>query len=403
MRLTSVIASLSSGGIGPVCLYAVLGMAKVTDWQLTLLAIHDPVSDEIDPENGIRRVGLGLDSDCARAFIRWLNENPQDVVITSDVSRIESAFRFIPIDTRHIVQIHDSGRRYREVAVRNATWIDGVICVGKHIEAPLRQSLDNVGFKGLLRTIHNGADFPQLSDRKSHAGPLRLLFMGRLEAMKGVFDLVPLLLQLRRFDIPVTLNIVGGENAALRRQFERKGLGDLVIWSGRVPHSRCYEVASASDIFLMTSRKESFGMVTIEAMSMGCVPIAYDVPCGSTEIIEHGKSGLLVPMGNIVGWAERIRELHLERERFAELSAGAIDRARGAFSAEVMVGNMVEFIGGTRIHAEENPSSRHDGLPPASTTAVPTSGYQRLPLGLRDWIRKVVYSIPRLSLWLLNR
>ena len=60
-------------------------------------------------------------------------------------------------------------------------------------------------------------------------------------------------------------------------------------------------------------------------MSMGCVPMAYDVPSGSTEIIGHGKSGLLVPLGDIRAWAEHIRKLHHNRELLNELSKGAID------------------------------------------------------------------------------
>src|ERR1035441_7179874 len=145
--------------------------------------------------------------------------------------------------------------------------------------------------------------------------------MGRGEALEGVFDFVPLLERLKKDGVPVSLNIVGGNNETLRRQFQSKGLAELVIWTGRVPHDQCYDIAAKSDVLLMTSRKEPFGMVTIEAMSMGCVPIAYDIPSGSTEIIEHGKSGLLVPLGNIRAWANQIRNLYYDRNRLAEVPA----------------------------------------------------------------------------------
>ncbi len=405
MRIASVIASLNAGGIGPVCRYGAEGMARLTDWQVTLLALHDPVSDRIDLATGVRLVGLGLDGNCARLFLQWLAANPQDLIITSDVCRIEPAFRFLPPATRHLVQIHDSGRRYREVAVRHASWIEGVTCVGRHIEAPLRRSLDEVGFKGILRTVHNGANFPPVPSRTLNQGPLRLLFMGGLTALKGVFDLVPLLQRLKKIGVPVTLNIVGGENATLRRRFQRQGLADLVTWTGRVSHEQCYAIAAGSDLLLMPTRKESFGMVTIEAMSMGCVPMAYDIPSGSTEIIEHGKCGLLVPLGDFRAWAEHIRKLHLDRQRLAELANGAMARARGDFNAATMAQNLVALINDMMAHAERQPAQRQEGLPAAEPVTSPGAarGYQKLPAGLREWIRNHAHAHPRFSHWLLNR
>jgi glycosyltransferase involved in cell wall biosynthesis len=405
LLVTSVIASLTAGGIGPVCRYAAEGMSKLTEWQVTLLSLHDPVGEFTDKVSGLRIVCLGLNGNCARLFLDWLKKNPQDLIITSDVCHIEPAFRFLPPTTRHVIQIHDSGRRYRDVAVRHAPWVDGVTCVGKHIEEPLGQELHAANFSGLLRTVHNGANFPPLIPRQPYGGPLRLLFMGRVEPLKGVLDFIPLLQRLKKLGVPVRLNIVGGENDFLRRQLTRKGLSPMVTWTGRVPHEQCYAIAAESDVFLMTSRKEPFGMVTIEAMSMGCVPLAYDIPSGSTEIIEHGRSGLLVSLGDIHGWAEKIRNLHNNRKRLAELSAATIVRARADFNADVMSTNLTGFLRDVMDYAAKQPARREAGMPPEEPAffARPAQGYQRLPASLRTWIRNWVCARPRLSYWLLNR
>lgn len=405
LRVTSVIASLTAGGIGPVCRYAAEGLAKQTGWQVTLLALHDPVGEFTDEASGVRVVGLGLDGNCARRFLQWLAANPQDLIITSDVCRIEAAFRFLPPNTRHVIQIHDSAGRYRDVAVCHAAWVDGVTCVGRHIEAPLRRSLDAVGFRGLLRTVHNGANFPTAPKRQPYAGPLRLLFMGRMDVLKGLFDFVPLLQRLKKLGVPVSLNLVGGEHEELRRRFEQKGLASMVRWTGRVPHEKCYKIAAESDIFLMTSRKEPFGMVTVEAMSMGCVPMAYDTPSGSTEIIEHGRSGLLVPLGDFRAWAAHIEALHADRSRLANLATGAMERARTHFNAEVMGANLTGFLQDVMAQAAKQPARREAGMPPEEPVvyARPAQGYQRLPAGMRMWIRNWVCARPRLAYWLLNR
>lgn len=405
LRVTSVIAALDAGGIGPVCSYTAEGLARLTDWQVTLLSLHDSKKEIADGASGLRTVCLGLKSDCERAFLEWLDANPQDVIISGDVSRIEGAFPFLPVNTRHIVQIHDSLRRYREVAVRNHAWIDGVTCVGRHIEAPLRGSLAARGFHGLLQAIHNGAHFPPLKPRNSYAGPLRLLFMGRVEALKGVFDFVPILRELKKRRVPVTLRLVGGENKTLRREFERNGLIELVDWVGRVSHAECYAIASTSDLLMMPSRKEAFGMVTIEAMSMGCIPIAYDFPSGSREIIVHDQSGLLVRLGDYKAWASAIEALHFDRMRLSQLSAGAVKRARSCFDADTMAKNMAQFIDDVYRHAEGNPARRLEGVPQLESNkkAKAVFSYQRLPEGFRLWIRNKVCSSPRLCHWVLNR
>lgn len=405
LRVTSVIASLTAGGIGPVCRYAAEGMSRLTEWDVTLLSLHDPIGESKDEASGLRTVCLGLDGNCARLFLDWLLSNPQDVLITGDVSRIEQAFPFLPSTTRHIVQIHDSGRRYRDVAVRNQAWIDGVTCVGQHFETPLRNGLNKAGFRGLLRAIHNGAEFPLQKPRPRYDGSLRLLFMGRMEALKGIFDFVPILRQLKKRNVPVSLNLVGGENDTLRRRFQRYGLDEMVTWTGWVSHAQCYEIAAQSDIFLMTSRKESFGMVTIEAMSMGCVPIAYDVPSGSTEIISNEQSGLLVPLGDYKAWATAIETLHQDRERLSRLSIGAIERARSSFNSGVMAGNMVGFVRDVMSFSEDHRSLRKSGKPLRTPEffVQQDRGYQRLPAWLRLRVRNWVGSNPRVCHWLLNR
>jgi glycosyltransferase involved in cell wall biosynthesis len=407
MRIASIIPGITAGGIGPVCRYAAADLSRHYGWQVTLVCLHDRVDEIIESRSGLRitSLGLGLNQNCARHFLDWLNSNPQDILITSDVGYIEEAFPYIPPETRHVAQIHDSLRRYRDVAVRHSAWLDGVTCVGRHIEQPLRRSLDQAGFKGLLRTVHNGAHFPPLVERSPHPGALRLLFMGRLDPFKGIFDLVLILGHLHTAGVPATLTIVGGTHDALALRFARKGLTEAVTWAGRVPHEECYRLAAEHDIFLMPSRKEPFGMVTIEAMSMGAVPIAYDVPSGSSEIIEHGRSGLLVPLGNYQAWAKTIQELHEDRSRLASLSAGAIERARTVFNADVMSSNLATFLTDVMENASREPCTRLTGLPPEKADAgVSTpSGYQRLPASLRERIRDFVGSKPRLCYWLLNR
>ncbi len=407
LRVASVVASIRSGGIGPVCKYAARALAKETGWDIKLLSLYESTAELESTDGTYHARGLDLRSDCARSFLAWLQRNPQDVLITSGVSELEPAFPYLPREVNHIVQIHDSGKRYRGVATRYARYVDGVVCVAKHIEDRLVEELAGCSFSGLLGTVYNGASFPAIPDRSSAGcgNVLNLLFMGRLDPLKGISDIVPILRGARRKKLPVMLHVVGQPDPHLCRSVERAGLSGLVTWHGRVPHEQCYSLAAQADVFLMLSRKEPFGMVLIEAMSMGCVPIAYDVPSGPAEIIVHGESGLLAPLGHTSVVVDLLTKLHADPEKWRRMSEAAVARARSDFNADRMASGMADFIKRVVDQGAQRPIYRLEGEPPwtpRTLTAKPR-GYRRLPQSWRLALRRYMGSHAALCYRMLNR
>ncbi|MGV0110479.1 glycosyltransferase [Arthrobacter sp. CP30] len=62
----------------------------------------------------------------------------------------------------------------------------------------------------------------------------------------------------------------------------------------------------AASFTLLTSTTEGLPLVLLEAMSGGCLPIAYDIPYGPADLIEDGVNGFLLPRGDVAGVAARI-------------------------------------------------------------------------------------------------
>jgi glycosyltransferase involved in cell wall biosynthesis len=90
----------------------------------------------------------------------------------------------------------------------------------------------------------------------------------------------------------------------LQRQVDDLGLDGKVRLMGYSTALR--EEMAKSSLFAMTSHKEAYGMVLVEAMSCGVPVVSFDAPNGPASIIHEGVDGFLVPNGDIGGLAERI-------------------------------------------------------------------------------------------------
>ncbi len=132
-----------------------------------------------------------------------------------------------------------------------------------------------------------------------------LLFAGRLEPLKGADTLLGALAKLgqeERFDDVVTLVIgddsgdgaaAGGERRRLEAVAGDTGLSSRVRFLGAVEHEDLADYYALADICVVPSRTETFGLVALEAQALG-TPVVASAVGGLTEIIEDGRTGILV-------------------------------------------------------------------------------------------------------------
>lgn len=132
-----------------------------------------------------------------------------------------------------------------------------------------------------------------------------ILAVGRLEPQKNF----PLLLDafaLVQQKTPCRLMILG--EGKLRPELEQKitalGLQNHVNLHGFAANPFAY--MARSDLFVMSSDYEGLPTVMIEAMACGCPIVSTDCPSGPAEILENGKNGTLVPVGDAKALAEAI-------------------------------------------------------------------------------------------------
>jgi len=164
-------------------------------------------------------------------------------------------------------------------------------------------------------------------------GPLRVLFIGNIIPRKGLRILIEAL-----GTIPSgqwRLTIAGGRGmdhayaASVDRAVAAQGLQGNVRVPGQLDDARLAAALREHHVLAVPSHYEGFGIVYLEAMGFGVVPIGSRAG-GAAEIIEHERSGLLVPAGDARALAAAIADLAGNRGRLRTLALEA-RRRFGAF------------------------------------------------------------------------
>ena len=117
----------------------------------------------------------------------------------------------------------------------------------------------------------------------------------------------------------------GPQRRKLERQAASLGVSDSAELAGNSP--RLPEELAKASLFGMTSRREGFPMVLLEAMSVGLPVVSYDCPTGPRDIIADGVDGYVVPNGETEQLAATLAHLMDDEERRRRFAAAAIDKA----------------------------------------------------------------------------
>ena len=199
--------------------------------------------------------------------------------------------------------------RWRQLTIEALERADAVIAVSRD----LRNDVLELGFSpGKVRWIPNGVDcrlFSRAVSRRSGEGGWRLLYVGRFVEEKGLRVLLEALAKLRRRRSDISLALLGGHPATgtsepFLPQVAALGLSDCVEFRDAVPPEEMPRHMAESDLVVLPSFYDSFGIVLIEAMACGLPVVA--TRCGGPEEMVDDSVGRLVAVGDAGDLADGI-------------------------------------------------------------------------------------------------
>lgn len=160
--------------------------------------------------------------------------------------------------------------------------------------------------------IHNAIESHRVIHHKIHkSSQLSILFVGRLERGKGIYDLMRVAKQVEREDIRF---LIAGRGKLIMDTAPSKN----VTFLGNVPNEELYEVYDRSDILIVPSYAEAFGIVILEAMARGLAILASDLSC-IREFLQEGRNGYFFPVGDTEAMSSGILRLHHHRQELIQI------------------------------------------------------------------------------------
>ncbi|CAM2797307.1 N-acetyl-alpha-D-glucosaminyl L-malate synthase BshA [Paenibacillus sediminis] len=216
---------------------------------------------------------------------------------------------------------------------------DAVTAVSQDLIRETRDALDitkpiDLTYNFVDKRLYYPRDSADL--RKDFASPNEkiLMHISNFRPVKRVNDVVDIFEKVNK-EVPSRLLFVGEgpELPKIQCRIKEIGLENRVHFLGK--QDDIAQVISMADVLLLPSEKESFGLVALEAMACG-VPTIGSQAGGIPELIVHGKTGYLAPIGDTDKMADYTIALLKNETLLKQFAEASIDRAHNVFSTDSM-------------------------------------------------------------------
>ena len=219
---------------------------------------------------------------------------------------------------------------YRWVESRYLNSVDGFVFNSQHTKRLVEKMVSRK--KPYVVATPGGDRFAakitdtEIRVRSRRPGPLNVIFLGNLTRTKAPHILIEASSRLSRDSIEVTLaGRQDGERdyvKKLEQQVSRSGLKDQVRFAGHLERDLLAATLATSHVLVVPSSYEGFGIAYLEGLSFGLPGIGTRAG-GAKEIIQHGRNGYLIPVGDVEQLARYLKNMHEDRKLLADMSLAA--------------------------------------------------------------------------------
>ncbi|MRW93039.1 glycosyltransferase [Duganella sp. FT80W] len=265
----------------------------------------------------------------------------------------------------HMHNDHLSMKLFRPFYRRALAKADVVLCVSDYIR---RQAVAHFPeYASRFQVLFNSTDpevfqpYPDAAAQldglvKLERGHRYLLYVGRLNPVKGVHVLIESFAEIRRRHPDVRLIITGSSffGGAARTDYERqleelaKPVNDAIVFTGFLPHDKLRYLYSAVDMIVLPSVwQDPCPLVVLEAMASGTLLVSSAVG-GIPEVMEPQVNGVLVPPGDAAALARAVGDALDAPEASASMAQAARAKIVRGYTWERLVNELTATFDGLK-------------------------------------------------------
>ncbi|MBS1660101.1 MAG: glycosyltransferase family 4 protein [Bacteroidetes bacterium] len=226
-----------------------------------------------------------------------------------------------------VFAVHDEW--YIQNAIRYGFLIDVYICHNPGIFEELQRLMPDR--RGDIYYLPYGI-VPAPGVRQSNpSGKLKVLFIGRLHPLKGIFDIPLIDDQLKKAGVQIDWTIIGDGPA--REEFLGQ-IGSRPNFNHLSPDTseEVLQTAMQNDVFILPSRLEGMPVSLLEAMSAGLVPVIADFNKGIRSVVT-ADIGRVLPVGDVEAFATAIADLDKDRSMLDTMGRASRQKIESSFDA----------------------------------------------------------------------
>ena len=169
---------------------------------------------------------------------------------------------------------------------------------------------------------------------------MRLLYHGRVDRRKGVFELIDAFRRLREGgrDVRLTVSGIGPDYEETRRRCDEV---EGATATGHADYLAAPDLYRDADVFVSPTHAEGFSNTILEAMASG-LPIVSCRAVGVVDCLTHGRNGLLAEVGDVDDLTRQIERVLDDAELRRELAETALREARELYAWPTIAGRIEE-------------------------------------------------------------
>jgi glycosyltransferase involved in cell wall biosynthesis len=322
--------------------------------------------------------------DVPSQVLEWINQTGRTVVFFNSAEAALPAADYCPPAIRLYDVIHGLVPYQYRGALRYEKHLNGIVAVSHATADAFRRRLID---DSKVYVVHNGLSLSS-DEATRYENRSSIAFLGGSASNKGAHDILAVWPRLLDGGFDGKLQWLGTIEPEFRTKIDRLPARDQIVLQGQRSRDDVLQILAGSESVLVLSRSESFGLVVLEALAMGAIPILYRMPKSGTLEVVGSDYPFLARAGGLSDVVNKVLEVRKwQAAEKKKLAAPILSR----FTEGAMWSGYERLL---KIDASAGVVRSSVGEVPPPYRPAPRAA-DLLPMPLKNWLNDALAKWPR--------